>query len=99
MVASSPSVSKQTDGPIGFWIAQLTHPLHVFHVAGYGVELVSIADGKLEMDGYSNPTDATGYSAPDVIILGHMQKPEFNKVLEDTKRLSEVKHNDCAAIF
>ncbi len=30
MVASSPSVSKQTGWPIGFWAAELTHPLHIF---------------------------------------------------------------------
>ena len=37
MVASSPSVSKQTQWPIGFWAAELTHPLRVFQEAGYEV--------------------------------------------------------------
>ena len=73
MVASSPTVSKQTQWPIGFWAAELTHPLRVFQEAGYDVELVSTQGGKLEMDGYSNPTDASGYSAHDVISLGYMQ--------------------------
>lgn len=75
MVASSPPVSKQTGWPIGFWIAELTHPLRVFREAGYEVELVSTEGGKLEMDGCSNPTDPSGYSAHDVISLGYMQKP------------------------
>lgn len=99
MVASSPSVSKQTGWPIGFWAAELTHPMRVFQEAGYEVELVSTNGGKLEMDGYSNPTDASGYSAHDIISLGYMQKPEFNKMLENTKKLTEVKHDDYAAIF
>lgn len=30
MVASSPATSKQTGWPIGFWVAELTHPLRVF---------------------------------------------------------------------
>lgn len=99
MVASSPSVSKQTGWPIGFWAAELTHPMRVFQEAGYEIELVSTEGGKLEMDGYSNPTDASGYSAHDIISLGYMQKPEFNKLIENTKKLTEVNHNDYAAIF
>jgi len=99
MVASSPSVSKQTSWPIGFWVAELTHPLRVFQEAGYEVELVSTEGGKLEMDGYSNPTDASGYSAHDVISLGYMQQEWFNKILENTKKLTEVDAKDYDAIF
>lgn len=99
MVASSPSVSKQTGWPIGFWAAELTHPMRVFQEAGYEIELVSTEGGKLEMDGYSNPTDASGYSAHDIISLGYMQKPEFKKMLENTKKLTDVNHSDYAAIF
>ncbi len=99
MVASSPSVSKQTGWPIGFWAAELTHPMRVFEEAGYEVELVSTEGGKLEMDGYSNPTDASGYSAHDIISLGYMQKPEFHKMLQNTKKLTDIKHHEYAAIF
>lgn len=74
MVASSPTTSKQTGWPIGFWAAELTHPLRVFQEAGYAVELPSTNGGKIEIDGYSNPTDQSGYSAHDVISLGYMQQ-------------------------
>jgi putative intracellular protease/amidase len=74
MVASSPTTSKQTGWPIGFWAAELTHPLRVFQEAGYTVELASTNGGKIEIDGYSNPTDQSGYSAHDVISLGYMQQ-------------------------
>jgi putative intracellular protease/amidase len=99
MVASSPSVSKQTGWPIGFWAAELTHPFRVFQEAGYEVELVSTEGGKLEMDGYSNPTDASGYSAHDVISLGYMQQQWFNDMLANTKKLTEASAKDYAAIF
>lgn len=99
MVASSPSVSKQTGWPIGFWAAELTHPLRVFQEAGYEVELVSTEGGKLEMDGYSNPTDASGYSAHDVITLGYMQQQAFKDMLTKTKKLTEVDSKDYDAIF
>lgn len=99
MVASSPSTSTQTGWPIGFWAAELTHPMRVFQEAGYNVELVSTAGGRLMMDGYSHPTDASGYSAHDIISLGYLQKPEFNALLENTKALAGIKHNDYVAIF
>lgn len=99
MVASSPAVSSQTGWPIGFWAAELTHPLRVFQEAGFDVEIVSTEGGQLQMDGYSNPTDPSGYSSHDVISLGYMQKPEFNQMLENTKKLTEVRHDDYNAIF
>ena len=99
MVASSPATSKQTGWPIGFWAAELTHPLRVFQEAGYEVELASTEGGKLMMDGYSDPTDASGYSAHDVISLGYMQQDWFNQMLANTKKLTEIKPADYAAIF
>lgn len=99
MVASSPSVSKQTGRPIGFWAAELTHPLRVFQEAGYEVTLASTEGGKLEMDSYSNPTDVSGYSAHDVISLGYLQKDAFKNMLENTQKLTDVDANNYDAIF
>jgi len=99
MVASSPAISKQTGWHIGFWAAELTHPLRIFQEAGYDIDIVSTEGGKLQMDGYSNPTDPSGYSAHDIISLGYLQKPEFLAMLENTKKLTEVSHKDYAAIF
>jgi putative intracellular protease/amidase len=99
MVASSPAVSGQTGWPIGFWAAELTHPMRVFQEAGYQIELASIEGGKLEMDGYSNPNDPSGYSAHDIISLGYLQKTEFVQILDHTKKITEVDPNDYDAIF
>ncbi|MEM1134681.1 MAG: type 1 glutamine amidotransferase domain-containing protein [Bacteroidota bacterium] len=99
MVASSPAISQQTGWPIGFWAAELTHPLRVFQEAGYEVEITSTEGGKLEMDAYSNPTDTSGYSANDVISLGYMQQAWFNEKLAKTKKFSEIRHEDFDAIF
>lgn len=99
MVASSPTTSKQTGWPIGFWAAELTHPLRVFQEAGYEVELVSTEGGTLVMDSYSNPTDSSGYSAGDIISLGYMQQQWFNDMLTKTRKFSEVNVADYAAIF
>jgi putative intracellular protease/amidase len=99
MVASSPTTSKQTGWPIGFWAAELTHPLHVFQEAGFDVELVSTEGGAVQMDSYSDPTDASGYSAHDVITLGYMQLDWFQNMLANTGKLSEVSVSDYDAIF
>jgi putative intracellular protease/amidase len=99
MVASSPTVSEQTGWPIGFWAAELTHPLRIFQEAGYEVELVSTEGGKLEMDGYSNPTDPSGYSAHDIVTLGYLQQSSFIKMLEHTGKLTEVDPKDYDALF
>lgn len=99
MVASSPAISAQTGWPIGFWAAELTHPLRAFQEAGFEVELVSTQGGKLEMDSYSNPLDPSGYSAQDIITLGYMQKPEFKAMLDNTKKMTDVNVTDYDAIF
>ncbi len=99
MVASSPSISGQTGWPIGFWAAELTHPLHVFQEAGYEVTLASTEGGKILMDSYSNPTDASGYSAQDVISLGYLQLEWFREMLENTVPISEVNPAGYDAIF
>jgi len=96
MVASSPATSQQTGWPIGFWAAELTHPLRVFQEAGYEVELVSTEGGKLMMDGYSDPS---GYSAHDVISRGYLQQQWFNDMLDNTKKLSDVNPADYVAVF
>jgi putative intracellular protease/amidase len=99
MVASSPAVSAQTGWPIGFWAAELTHPLHVFQEAGYEVKLASTDGGALQMDSFSDPTDASGYSAHDVISLGYMQQPWFQAMLADTRKFTAVNPEEYAAIF
>jgi len=99
MVVSSPTVSEQTGWPIGFWAAELTHPLHVFQESGYEVVLASTEGGAVTMDGYSNPTDASGYAAHDVISLGYMQLDWFNAMLQNTKAITEVDVNTYDAIF
>ena len=99
MVASSPAISQQTGWPIGFWAAELTHPLHVFQEAGYEVELASTEGGKIVMDAYSDPSDASGYSAHDVITMGYMQLDWFHEMLQNTRSLSDVNTSDYDAIF
>jgi putative intracellular protease/amidase len=99
MVASSPAVSGQTGWPIGFWAAELTHPMRIFQEAGYAIELVSTEGGQILMDGYSDPTDPSGYSAHDIISLGYMQQQSFLEMLGKTGKLEGISHAGYDAIF
>jgi len=99
MVVANPAVSEQTGWPIGFWAAELTHPLLVFSEAGYEVELASPNGGKVELDAYSDPRDESGYSAGDIISMGYLNTPSFNEMIANTKKLSNTSLNDYNAIF
>lgn len=90
MVVANPAVNPVVGWPIGFWASELTHPWYEFTEAGYEVEIASPEGGKVEMDGYSDPRDESGYSAGDLISMGFINTPGLAVLLEDTEKLSEV---------
>lgn len=99
MIAANPGVSPTTGWPIGFWWAELTHPWWTFAEAGYEVDIVSPKGGDLVADGYSDPEDASGYSAADVLSLGFKKSPSHAAMLRGTKSISEVDLASYDAIF
>lgn len=99
MVAANAAVSKQTGWPIGFWAAELTHPYFEFTEKGYQVEIASPQGGKLQFDSFSDPRDASGYSAHDLLSWGFLSSPQHAALLENTKSLAQVKISDYDALF
>ncbi len=99
LVASNPSVSEQTGWPIGFWWAELTHPYWEFTERGYEVTIASPEGGALVPDGFSDPEDASGYSAHDLISLGFKHSPTHSALLEDTPKLADLDLDGFDAIF
>ncbi len=99
IVASNPTVSKQTGWPIGVWAAELTHPYLEFTHAGFEVEVASPDGGKVEFDAYSDPEHESGYSANDLISLGFKHSKRHMALIENTRKLSDVKVEDYVAIF
>jgi putative intracellular protease/amidase len=85
IVLANPAVSSTTGWPVGFWWSELTHPYYAFQEAGYEVELFSPAGGKCSGDGLSDPRDASGYSASDLISMGFIHTPRLTALVEDTK--------------
>lgn len=99
IVASNPATSPVTGWPIGFWWAELTHPYAEFHEAGYRIDIVSSDGGDLVGDGYSDPEDASGYSADDFLSLGFKHSPKFAALLNDTPSIAAVSPADYDAIL
>lgn len=99
MVVANPSVSETTGWPIGFWWAELTHPYWEFVEKGYEVEIVSPKGGDLQADSFSDPEDASGYAAHDLISLGFKKSEKHASLLKNTKSIKNVKIQDYDAVF
>lgn len=99
MIAANPAVSPTTGWPIGFWWAELTHPFWVFGEAGYEVQIASPTGGDLAGDSYSDPADASGYSADDLISLGFMTSPRHAALVRDTPAIADFDPTAHDAIF
>ena len=99
MVASSPAVSTVTGWPVGFWWSELTHPWWEFTEHGYQVEIASPDVGPLRGDSWSDPRDASGYSAHDLISLGFIESPRHAALVETTTPLGEVAIDDFDAVL
>jgi putative intracellular protease/amidase len=99
IVASNPAVSDQTGWPIGFWWAELAHPYWEFTEHGYAVDVASPDGGALQADSWSDPRDASGYSAEDLISLGFINSPKHLKLVEESKPLAEIRVDDYDGVL
>jgi putative intracellular protease/amidase len=90
IIIANPTVSVTTGWPVGFWWSELTHPYFVFTEKGYEVEIFSPNGGKCEADGMSDPRDASGYSASDLITMGFVSTPALAKLVAETRKVSEI---------
>jgi putative intracellular protease/amidase len=98
LVVSNPAVSTTTGWPVGFWASELMHPWFAFTEAGYAVTISSPGGGKVELDSWSDPRDASGYSAHDLISMGFINTPRLAALLNDTVKVSDQKAGDYDAI-
>lgn len=98
MVVANPSIATTTGWHVGFWAAELTHPLDVFQKRGYFVTIASPNGGKVELDAWSDPRDESGYSKDDEISLHYLEQPKLLEQLESTLPVSEASVSDFDAI-
>jgi putative intracellular protease/amidase len=90
IVISNPAVSTTTGWPVGFWWSELTHPYFILTEHGYEVEVFSPAGGRCEADGMSDPRDASGYSASDLISMGFIATPRLAALVEETRKVADI---------
>jgi putative intracellular protease/amidase len=99
IVVANPATSPTTGWPIGAWVAEFAHPYWEFSEKGYQVEIVSPRGGEVAIDSYSDPRDASGYSAHDFLSLGFLSSPKHAAMLEQTRSIAEVNPDDYDAVF
>ena len=99
IVAANPATSPITGWPIGFWWAELTHPYWTFHEAGYAIDIASPAGGDLIADSFSDPEDASGYSADDILSLGFKKSENHAALLRGTRPIRDVDLSVYDAVF
>ncbi len=99
IVLSNPAVSTTTRWPVGFWWSELTHPYYEFTEAGYEVELFSPNGGQCLPDAMSDPRDASGYSATDLISMGFIATPSLAALVENTGKAADIDVNRFDAIL
>jgi putative intracellular protease/amidase len=90
MVVANPTTSSTTGWPVGFWAAELFHPLYEFTRARYRVTVASPDGGRVELDALSDPRDESRWSADDLISMGALNTPEIAALLEQTPKLAEL---------
>jgi putative intracellular protease/amidase len=99
IVVANPSVSTTLGWPVGFWASELTHAWYEFTEAGYQTVIASPAGGKVELDALSDPRDASGYSAHDVLSMGFLTTPSLAALLHDTPAIAGLKPGDFDALY
>ncbi len=98
-VLSNRATSSVTGWPIGFWLAELTHPFDEFRRAGWNTTLFSPEGGGLYIDDFSDPYADNGYSADDQISKDFLDDPATRALLDDTVPLGELDPADFDAVF
>ncbi len=99
MVIANPAVSTTLGIPVGFWGAELTHAYKELVEVGYQVTIASPNGGKCEMDGWSDPRDASKYTYPDLITMGFIYTPELWAQVENTAKLATLNYDDYDALM
>jgi putative intracellular protease/amidase len=99
IVVANPAISTTLGWPVGFWASELIHPYDALNKAGLRVTIASPKGGKVELDSYSDPRDASGYSKDDTLSLAYLSKPDFVKLLENTPSISTLNPADFDAII
>jgi len=85
--------------PIGYYLTELAHPYWLFQQRGYTMEIASPLGGRVVHDAMSDPEGGRFGPPQDFLSIGFKHSPRVKPLLENTKKLSDVKMADHDAIF
>jgi len=85
--------------PIGYYLTELAHPYWLFQQRGYSMDIASPLGGRVVHDAMSDPEGGRFGPPQDFLSIGFKHSPRVKPLLENTKKLSEVKMADYDAIF
>ena len=85
--------------PIGYYLTELAHPYWAFQQRGYTMDIASPNGGRAVHDAMSDPEGGRFGPPQDFLSIGFKHSPTVKPLLENTKKLSDVKVADYDAIF
>ena len=85
--------------PIGYYLTELAHPYWLFQQRGYTMDIASPLGGRVVHDAMSDPEGGRFGPPQDFLSIGFKHSPKVKPLLENTKKLSDVKMTDYEAIF
>jgi putative intracellular protease/amidase len=94
MIYTSHSKLGDTDQQTGWYLPEAAHPYAEFTKAGLTVEMASPKGGEAPLDAGS--VDA---SKEDAVSMAFNEDPKLTALWKNTKKLSDCKSSDYAAIF
>jgi putative intracellular protease/amidase len=99
IVVANPTTATTVGWRVGFWGAELTHPYYELTERGVEVTIASPDGGKVELDGLSDPRDASKWSSEDLITMGFVNTPELMALLEHTPKLADLDPDTFDAVM
>ena len=85
--------------PVGYYLTELAHPYWAFQQRGYTMNIASPSGGRVVHDAMSDPEGGRFGPPQDFLSIGFKHSLKVKSLLENTKKLSEVKLADHDAIF
>jgi putative intracellular protease/amidase len=87
-----------SSAPLGFWLAELTHPYWHFSEVGHEIEIASPQGGKPTIDALSDPNDEKSWEKADLVSKGFLSDASLAAKLENTIPLHKVNVSDYDAL-
>lgn len=91
-VVTSNAVKGASGQPTGFWLSELTHPMHETEVAGYRSEIAAIRAGVA-------PVDADSLNMDDPVNAHYWQQTDLQQRLQAAPGLDGLNGADYSAIL